>query len=68
MRGCNDFPIWHLNGERMDRFSFVSAWRVEGQSVKNIGALCEHGCEATFDKNFVHIKNKQSGKIILRVK
>ena len=33
-----------------------------------IGALCEHRCEATFNDKLVHIKNKQSGNIILRGK
>ena len=33
-----------------------------------IGTLCEHGCEATFNGKSVHIKNKQSGKIIMRGK
>ena len=32
----------------------------------SIGTLCDHGCEATFTNNSVHIKNKQSGMTIMR--
>ena len=28
--GCNDLTIWNMDEERMDHFSFVAAWRVEG--------------------------------------
>ena len=33
-----------------------------------IETLCKHGCEATFNNKSVHIKNKQSGKTIMRGK
>ena len=38
------------------------------KALLSIGKLCNHGCEATFIDNPVRIKNKQSGKIIMRVK
>ena len=31
-----------------------------------IGILCDHGCEATFNNKYLHILNKQSGKIIMK--
>ena len=34
----------------------------------SIGKLCEHGYEATFSDKSFHIKNKQSGKTIMRLK
>ena len=37
------------------------------KALLSIGIICEHGCEATFNDKSVHIKNKQSGKIIMRV-
>ena len=33
-----------------------------------IETLCEHGCESTFNDTSVHIKNKKSGKTIMRGK
>ena len=38
------------------------------KALLSIGTLCEHGCESTFNDNLVHIKNKQSGNIIMRGK
>ena len=35
------------------------------KSLLSIGTFCEHGSEATFTKNSVHIKNKQSGRTIM---
>ena len=32
----------------------------------SIGTFCENGCEATFNNKSVHIKNKQSGRAIIR--
>ena len=32
----------------------------------SIGALCDHGCESTFNDKYVRIKNNQIGKIIMR--
>ena len=31
-----------------------------------IGTFCEHGCEATFNNKSVQIKNRQSGRTIIR--
>ena len=36
------------------------------KALLSIGTLCEHGCGATFNNKAVHIKNKQSGKTIMR--
>ena len=36
------------------------------KALLSIGKLCEHGCEDTFYDKSVRIKNKQSGKIIVR--
>ena len=37
------------------------------KALLSIGKLCKHGCESTFNNTSVHIKNKQSGKTIMRV-
>ena len=36
------------------------------KALLSIGTLCDNGCEATFNGKYVHIKNKQIGKIIMR--
>ena len=36
------------------------------KALMSIGILCKHGCESTFNNKSVHIKNNQSGKIIMR--
>ena len=36
------------------------------KALLSIGTLCEHGCEDTFTKMSAHIKNRQSGKTIMR--
>ena len=36
------------------------------KSLLSVGTLCNHGCEATFNDKSIHIKNKQSEKIIMR--
>ena len=36
------------------------------KALLSVGALCEHGCEATFNDKSVHVKNKQSGKTIMK--
>ena len=38
------------------------------EALLSIGTLCKHGLEATFNDKSVHIKNKQSGKTIMREK
>ena len=38
------------------------------KSLLSIGTLCDHGCQATFNDKSVHIKNKQSGNIIMKGK
>ena len=35
------------------------------KALFSIGTFCEHGCEATFNKKSVQIKNKQSGRTIM---
>ena len=37
------------------------------KALLSIGTLCDHGCEDTFNDKSGCIKNKQSGKIIIRV-
>ena len=36
------------------------------KALLSIGTFYDHGCEATFNEKYVHIKNNQSGKIITR--
>ena len=36
------------------------------KALLSIGTFCEHGCEATFNNKSVHIKNKKSGRTIMR--
>ena len=38
------------------------------KALLSIGTLCENVCEATFNNKLSHIKNKQSGKTIMREK
>ena len=37
------------------------------KALLSIGTFCEHGCESTFNDKSIHIKNNQSGNIIMRV-
>ena len=52
-------PILTPSGQTSTYFSGLKKY------LLSIGTLCEHGCEATFNKK-VHIKNKQSGRTIMR--
>ena len=36
------------------------------KALLSIETLCDHGCEATFNENYVCILNKNSGKIIMK--
>ena len=38
------------------------------KALLSIGTIYEHGCESTFNNKSVHIKNKQSGRTIMRGK
>ena len=35
------------------------------KALISIGTFCKYGCEGTFTKKSVHIKNKQSGRTIM---
>ena len=54
-------PDLPLQARRAHIFPWIT------KALLSIGKLCEHGCEDTFNDKYVHIKNKQSGKIIMRV-
>ena len=82
LKAVHPLPIQILNGEiiKSNHSALLShpylsiqarqAYIFPGikKALLSIGTLFKHVCEATFNDKSVHIKNKQSGKTIMRVK
>ena len=55
---CQDLPI---QARKSHLFPGLN------KALMSIGILCNHGCESTFNDNYVRILNKWSGKVIMKV-